>query len=329
MESFQVPAVFTLFHYYGGKFLLSKIINKILPKHKIFVDVFGGAGNIILGKPYSSDLEVYNDILEPLTIFFSVVKDKEKHLILQEKLESILNQYEIYNDMREYYREIKEYIQTNLYKMYSDIDVAVFTFYAVNLAYSGHLIGKGFSYQGKKETNKQKKEILKSKIDRISYAHKRFRNVVIENRDFREILKKYDSEDTLFYLDPPYVHESRTDTNSYLFEMSVQDHNELIDMILNLKGKFILSGYDNTIYKRLEQNGMNRYHKNCKIMAANKARGTVKTRRDSIEVLWTNYSIPKELLDECKIVPYLVNKNLEKSVNYDFQMQIFKGGQNV
>lgn len=320
MRHFQVPQVYTVLRYYGGKYYFAKYINKIQPPHKIFVDVFGGSGVIILGRWFSSDIEVYNDIFEPLPIFFSVIKDREKSKILQERLISILNQYKEYDDMREFYREVKEYILTNKYKNYSDIDVAIFVFYSINLSFSGVLKGKGFSTSG---TKINKISTLKSKIDRISYASQRFENVIIENKDFIEIIEKYDSKDTLFYLDPPYVKESRITKKAYIFEMNDKQHEILVDILLSLKGKFILSGYDNSVYKRLEEKGINKYYKETVIKASNFRRLNVNERRKTEEIFWTNYTIPQEVLNKYEIIPYYVNHRLETLLNYSYQLQFF------
>ncbi|NMA31412.1 MAG: DNA adenine methylase [Candidatus Methanofastidiosa archaeon] len=86
-------------------------------------------------------------------------------------------------------------------------------------------------------------------------AVERLKTVQIENMDYKDLIKKYDGKDTLFYLDPPYIHKTRQMTYQYTYEMTDQQHEEMINILLHIKGKAILSGYDNEIYNKLLDNG--------------------------------------------------------------------------
>ena len=81
--------------------------------------------------------------------------------------------------------------------------------------------------------------------------------VQIEHDDFRKIIERYDTPETFFYLDPPYVHSTRKQ-GEYRYEMTDEDHCQLVDMLLSIKGKAMLSGYQNEIYKKLEKYGWKR-----------------------------------------------------------------------
>ena len=82
------------------------------------------------------------------------------------------------------------------------------------------------------------------------YLHEiqqRLTNVVIENKCFEDIIVKYDSQETLFYLDPPYFNAEK----HYVSEFT-QDHHELLSQLLkNIKGKFILSYNDDEYIRNL------------------------------------------------------------------------------
>lgn len=65
---------------------------------------------------------------------------------------------------------------------------------------------------------------------------------MILNRDAKEVIQQQDGEDTLHYLDPPYVHATRIVRSAYTYEMTDEDHHELVDVILKCKGKVMLSG---------------------------------------------------------------------------------------
>ena len=117
-----------------------------------------------------------------------------------------------------------------------------------------------------------------SMIDNLPKIHERFRTVIIEHRDILKIIEKYDTEDTFFYLDPPYVHSTRSSDQKYEVEMSDDQHREMIDLILKSKGKFLISGYNHDIYNKLEDNGYKRIDFN-----------SVNVNSDRVESLWKNY----------------------------------------
>jgi DNA adenine methylase len=89
-------------------------------------------------------------------------------------------------------------------------------------------------------------------VDGLNLVHSRLRRVAILNRPAVEVITSQDSENTLFYLDPPYVHDTRTTTKEYgEYEMSRNQHEELIDTVLSAKGRFIISMYHHPIYDAL------------------------------------------------------------------------------
>ena len=86
----------------------------------------------------------------------------------------------------------------------------------------------------------------------------RLLRVQIERLDFRKFITKYDGPETLYYHDPPYVPSTRK-SGGYEHEMTEEDHEELVEILLGLQGKSILSGYANPIYERLEHAGWVRH----------------------------------------------------------------------
>lgn len=84
-------------------------------------------------------------------------------------------------------------------------------------------------------------------FDRIAPAIKRLSSVQIECRPWAEIMLRMDHKEALFYLDLPYLPETRV-KGKYALEMSRQDHEQLVSMVLDPKGMVVLSGYDNAVY---------------------------------------------------------------------------------
>ena len=67
--------------------------------------------------------------------------------------------------------------------------------------------------------------------------------VQIENAPAMEVIERYDTPETLFYLDPPYVHDTRGDKHAYHGEMSDFEHTELANLLHGIQGRAALSGY--------------------------------------------------------------------------------------
>ena len=90
-------------------------------------------------------------------------------------------------------------------------------------------------------------------IEGLPDVHQRLRSVVILNQNALDVIRKQDGEHTLFYCDPPYLHETRTATGAYAHEMTVPQHRELLDVLANIQGKFMLSGYPSDLYAQWEK----------------------------------------------------------------------------
>ena len=106
--------------------------------------------------------------------------------------------------------------------------------------------------------------------------------VTIENLDFRKLIPKFDSPDTLFYVDPPYPASTRdAGGKGYVHEMTDDSHRQLAWLLRGAKGKVAISGYACALYDVLYA-GWRRAEKQT---SANGQRGAV----PRVEVLWMNY----------------------------------------
>jgi DNA adenine methylase len=117
-------------------------------------------------------------------------------------------------------------------------------------------------------------------IETLPEVAMRLLRVQIENRPADEVIRLYDSKDTLFYCDPPYPHETRGDAKAYGFEMTDEDHRKLAALLSKIKGKAAVSGYRGPLMDELYEN-WNRHD------ASSKNCHSIKKPRQ--EALWTNY----------------------------------------
>ena len=121
-------------------------------------------------------------------------------------------------------------------------------------------------------------------VEALAAVADRLLRVQIENRPALEVLSIYDSNETLFYCDPPYVHSTRGDSNAYAFEMTNEQHEELADKLNSVKGRVAFSNYDSGILDQLYP--ARRWFKHVLPAKTNHA-----TKGKRVEILWTNYRL--------------------------------------
>lgn len=201
----------------GGKRLLRKKILDMFPEEGVFnryIEVFGGAGWMLFSSNRHASMEVYNDINGNLVNLFKCTKYHPE--ALQKELEFILMSREQFFDARD---QIKV-------RGLTDIQRAARFYILIKESYGADL--DSFCIRSKN---------MENAINYILTVSKRLKNVVIENQDFECILRTYDKNDALFYLDPPYYTAERYYSDKFI----LADHERLRKILENLKGKFLLS----------------------------------------------------------------------------------------
>jgi DNA adenine methylase len=109
--------------------------------------------------------------------------------------------------------------------------------------------------------------------------------LILDSRPALEVIKAHDGPKTLFYLDPPYLHETRATTGEYANEMTREQHMELLQALFKVRGRFMLSGYRSEMYDKIAETGGWTRHD---FGIANHAAGG-KTKRKMVESLWVNF----------------------------------------
>jgi DNA adenine methylase len=118
----------------------------------------------------------------------------------------------------------------------------------------------------------------------LAVVHARLQQVRIVNRPALDVIRAEDGPRSLHYLDPPYLRETRTARNTYgQFEMTEQEHHELLDTLRQIRGKAMLSGYPSPLYDRM----LATWTRHTFDLPNHAASGKTKDRET--EVLWTNY----------------------------------------
>lgn len=250
--------------YPGAKNRLASWICNYIPKHSVYVEPFFGSGAVFFHKA-PCHIETINDINDEVVNFFKVLRENPKKLI-----ESI--------QLTPYAR--KEYI--NAYKIGdSDSDLEKARKFCVR-CWQG--FGASNRYQngwrsGQCQTSPNPAKSWSNLQETLDIAAKRLRSVQIENLSATELLKRYNTKDVFIYADPPYLPETRKGY-LYEYEMTKQDHIELLELLRKHPGQILLSGYDNDLYNEC-LSGWKKVQKKTQ----------AETGLKRIETLWMNYQI--------------------------------------
>ena len=255
--------------YYGGKTYMTDIIKNHFPKqYNVYVQGFGGGASLLFSKNQEK-CQIYNDLGKNVYSFFKTLSDKEMFLQLKQKLD--LTYYS--SDLRKQFKQkLKEDNLSLLQRAYYFIYVNRSSFNGVG-GFSTNLITR-------RNMSKSVSDYL-SMIDYLPQIHNRLSSVIVENRDIFELIPKYDSKETFFYLDPPYIQETRSSNTTYQQQMTNKQHEQLIDLINNSKGMFLISGYYHPIYDSLRNFNRTDFE-------------SPNSGSDSIETLWFNYNLEQK-----------------------------------
>jgi DNA adenine methylase len=122
-----------------------------------------------------------------------------------------------------------------------------------------------------------------SAVEGLPDVHRRLSRVLIENMNAIALIEREDTPTTLFYCDPPYLHETRTAPDAYAHEMTEAQHQELLATLVACKGKVMLSGYPSPLYDTT----LKSWTRHTFELPNNAAGG--ETKRRMTEVLWCNF----------------------------------------
>ena len=259
------------FGWYGGKFSHLDWLLPLLPRMPYYCEPYAGSAAVLLNREPAS-VETYNDLDGEVANFFRVLRDQSDELskaivltpfsreefALACRLEPKLSPME---RARRFYVRARQ-VRTGLAQTAS--------------------LGR---WANCKDTSRAGMSGVVSRwlgaIEALPQIAARLLRVQIENRPALDVIRLYDSTETLFYLDPPYVHETRGDSKAYKHEMTDAQHRDLADVLNSVKGKVAISNYDCEIYRKLFPKP--HWHK-FSIETTNHA-----TKGRRTECLWCNY----------------------------------------
>jgi len=225
-----------ILRYHGGKWKLAPWIIDNLPPHKSYVEPYGGAASVLLRKR-RLPTEVYNDLDGQLTGLFRLLQDE----IQADKLIKAValtpfsrDEFDLsYEPTEDPVESARRYIVRSFFGYGSKACIS--------------LTKNGFRCL---RTGENSPAIDWSRYPQaLADVVQRMRGVVIENKPALDVIRRFDREETLFYVDPPYVHSTRNLVlGTYNFEMSDDDHQTLASALHDVKGMVAVSGYPSDLY---------------------------------------------------------------------------------
>ncbi len=259
--------------WHGGKHYLAPKIVALMPPHLHYVEPFAGGLAVLLAKNPEGVSEVVNDLDGNLTNFWHVLRDEAAFTKFLRRMEAVP------------FSEAHWHEAQDVEAITESVDRAVSFFIRCRQSLAGRM--DSFAPISRNRTRRGMNEqasAWQTAVEGLPAIHARLKRVVIVGpKDAKEVIQQQDGPNTLFYLDPSYLDETRTAPQVYSFEMTREQHAELLDVVNVVKGKVMLSGYDSTLY----QAKLTDWNRHAFELPNNAASG--ERKRKMTEVVWCNF----------------------------------------
>ena len=225
--------------YFGGKWRIARWIIEQFPEHKTYCEPYAGAFSVGLRKP-SVDLEILNELNPEVVNFFQVLKQWPRELVTALDASP----------------RTREEFETCKVAGGDTLERARRFYLYCQMSY-----GNGGGRWSSGTSNARLDQVETQDCSYLLAISKRLAKVHIEARDALVAIAIHDTPDTLFYVDPCYVHSSRGSKDKrhingaprrqYRYEMTNDDHRQLAEHLHACEGMVVLSGHDSDLYAEL------------------------------------------------------------------------------
>jgi len=280
------------FNYYGGKTHLAQHIIPLLPPGKIYVEPYCGAASIFWHLRETYPIVVLNDLDERVINVFRVLQNPET-------FDQFCHRIFWTPYSRAEFKRAIELLES------ADPVERAWAFYTVtnqSISADLHQVAPGRWSRALTVPSTQASLRWRARKTFLRRWHDRLSRVNLECRDALEVIQYWDTPQTVFYIDPPYVPETRKDANKYHHEADIGHHQKLVEILLQIQGSAVLSGYDHPVYKPLEEAGWERREIKtfCKAAAPTrkndlKGTGRMLAKVPRVEIVWRKANEPKLL----------------------------------
>jgi DNA adenine methylase len=264
--------------WHGGKAYLASRIVAMMPPHLHYVEPFAGGLSVLLAKDPEGVSEVVNDLNDHLTNFWNVLADDVRFAEFSRRVQATPFSENAFNAAMTDDGPWVEGCVTSAYTFFVRCRQSLAGRMDAFAPLSRNRIRRGMNEQA---------SAWMTCIEGLPAVHARLKRVVILNHDALKVIEQQDGPQTLFYLDPPYLHETRSTTGEYQYEMSDEQHRSLLKLLSGISGKFMLSGYHSDLYDNSA--AMHGWHCIEFELPNNAAGGKEKQRK--IECVWANFDL--------------------------------------
>jgi len=263
---------------------MQKKIMPLIPETKIYCEPFFGGGSIFWSRE-PSPVEIINDLHGDIINLMRHLQNPRKLLRLRKRLAATM------------YSRDEFCLALEMLSGSSDLFDRAWAFYVTqNQGFGG--MAKSPGSWGRVFVSVRGMAMVAarwwSRFDSFDGWHKRLARAQIDNRDALEVIRYWDTADTTFYLDPPYVASTRKG-GKYKHECTDDFHAKLVDTIIDIKGYAVLSGYDSKLYSRLTDAGWIKTEVEVSCAAAGRTRGSglrgkgsVSKKQKRTDCIWQN-----------------------------------------
>jgi len=262
------------FGWYGGKFSHLDWLLPLLPACHHYCEPFAGSAAVLLNRP-PSPVETYNDLDGEVANFFRALRDHKSELMEKIALTPFSREEfgiacEVDLSLPPVERARRFYVRARQVR--------------TGLAQTASL-GR---WANCKNTSRANMSGVVSRwlggVESLPEIAVRLLRVQIENRPALDVIRLYDDPGTLFYCDPPYIHDTRGDAKAYGHEMSDRQHRDLATLLNSISGLAAISNYECELMRELYPASRWRKHEGI-------ARTIHSTKDKRVEVLWTNFDL--------------------------------------
>ena len=257
--------------WHGGKHYLANRIIELMPEHTHYVEPYAGGLSVLLQKDPQDISETVNDLDGELINFWRVLASRELFDLFYRQLECTPLAEPLFDAAAQ--------------PAVSKVDRAVNFFIRARQSRQGLQRDYTTPTRRTRRTMNEHVSAWLTAVSGLPEIYQRLRRVEIRNMPAEEFITCYDHSGCCFYCDPPYLHNTRSSTGEYAFELTDQQHQELLDVLAGIRGMFVLSGYPSELYGTWAQ----QHGYRCEQIEIDNKASSAKRKEKKTECIWMNF----------------------------------------
>ena len=224
--------------YLGGKQKIAKKIIPLIPKHGYFCEPFCGSAAVFFGfRNLPRATYHLNDLDKSIFTFWNEFSNNH-----DEFLERMMN-FRIFKCEERNKNQFKHLFSQEETGVLQGAGLACFVFFSISFSFGGKRIqplGLKKEFFEERFLKEYFSKIKMLTVNKHLYKEK-LQDVIVTNKCGIDVIQECDSKDAFFYVDPPYPETYQ----GYKNKFSIKDFNRLTAVLRDIKGKFVLSCYQN------------------------------------------------------------------------------------